>query len=174
MKSFIAIIMIALVVAGGVSSYEKYKIERQQAMSDLYDSGYQNGYLQGTYNPADTVRKEIFEQGYQNGTYNPTTEIRSQIHNEGYFNGLFVGTGQPIWIERNGWDRNDSLVRFQDVDKILVLANFSTKDICIAQEKPVCGNNLDDYYKIIVKHYSGWGSEGWDSPEFVLDWERKT
>lgn len=153
MKGFLAILIIALVVAGGVSGYEKYEKQRQNEMSQLYDLGYKNGYLQGTYNPVQ--------------------EIHSQIHNEGYGYGLFAGTGQPIWIERNGWDRNESFVRFQDVDKIIVLANISTRDICIAQRKSVCRNNDLDYYKVISKHYSGWGSDGWDSPEFVLDWERR-
>lgn len=152
MKGFLAIIIVALLVAGGVSSYEKYKDQRQEEMSRLYNLGYENGYLQGTYNPVQ--------------------EIRSQIHNEGYGYGLFSGTGQPIWIERNGWDKNDSLSRFNDVDKIIVLAEISSWEICMAQEKKTCRADNVSYYKIITKHYTGWGIEGWDSPELIYDWER--
>ncbi len=152
MKGSLAILIITLVVAGGVSGYEKYEKQRQDEMSQLYDLGYKNGYLQGTYNPVQ--------------------EIHSQIHNEGYGYGLFTGTGQPIWIERNGWDRNDSLVRFNDVDKVIVLAEISSWDVCMAQGKKTCRANNVSYYKIITKHYAEWDTDGWDSPEFIYDWER--
>lgn len=153
MKGFIAIFIIALVVAGIVSTYHSFEQKKQEEMSRAYAMGYENGYFQGTYNPAQ--------------------EIHNQIHNEGFNLGFFSGEGQPIWIERNGWDKNNSLGHFVDVDRIIVLANISTRDVCVAQGKPLCRDIDLDYYKVILKHYSGWGSEGWDSPEFVLEWERR-
>lgn len=173
MKGFIAIIFIALAVSGAVSSHDRHEEEDMKKIMNAYALGHDIGYEQGTYNPAEDVRKELLDEGYEQGQLNPTAETYSQIHNKGYMLGQYWGTGQPIWIERNGWDRNDSIARFQDVDKIIVLANISTKDICITQGKPACGDNLNSYYKIIVKHYSGLGPQGWDAPEFVLDWERK-
>lgn len=152
MKVFIAMLTVALIVAGAVSSYDKAEREKLEIVSKAYALGY--------------------EIGYGDGTHNPGKETRSQIHNEGYINGQFWGTGQPIWIERNGWDRNDSFVRFNDVDKIIVHAKISSWDICMAQKKKTCRTDNVSYYKIVTKHYTGWGVEGWDSPEFIYDWER--
>jgi hypothetical protein len=152
MKGFLAIIIIALAVSGAVSSHDRHEEEDMKDIMSAYSLGH--------------------DRGYEQGTYNPTDGVRSQIHNEGYILGQYWGTGQPIWMERNGWDKNDSLSRFADTDKVIVLAEISSWDICMAQGKKNCRADTVSYYKIISKHYTGWGEDGWNAPEFVLDWER--